>query len=543
MRFDKVVDGGVTYVRLNLEGFSLPQDLPFDPTLYLDFRINNTYKILSPNQGKEDWDVVYKYPEMFLNQLSDDDKTQIVGTMVYMHYLIRSILNADHFRPEDESEAARLQDKREMLNLQHSLAKCMCALNDNIHLLDKLWVFTQDNIKPTQPEGNIGERAQDSPEKTLWPGEQQQIASLTIMAKLFSPLSSVFINCCKDLKLDSSFYEVHCNMMYRPMLDEAYPELMEKLDGIIRSVVEKKLKDSNDTDVYTGHTPSTLTAKNIAAIFTRKLVVVNLEQKGTNLATYIHACVKSTTNSSSGNKHKLSVMSRQTPTDNLNVANGDGNESIFETESVSSARTADFEVTISFAVDTIVKQYLARYSIDKTAYIAAMLYYDTQGHMVVDPVNSYVLGIMFGPDLMGGRSVELLKSTDLSRLVALAQLLLIEQGYAHELVCLISAVPTGKFKNPQLLTGAEASLKAGWKNFPSYRNCDNKFPFTCNGIKWDTGLENIVKALTETIYINNVAPVILEYMEEVNNNNAPYVASSVLSDNICKLILEYTDGE
>lgn len=550
MKFEKKVDGGVVYVCLNPEGLQLPV-LPFDPKPFLEFKIGSTYKTLAAGRSQEEWDIVFGYPEKFLNSefLTDEDRGKILSTMVYMHYLIRSKLNADNIVLDSKSANVQYRSKAEMLNLQNELSRVMCTLNDSVSFLKKLRVFAADSRYVPQPEcdPNLGTRPQDSQEKTLYPAEQITLTSLAIMAKLFSPISSVFISCCKDIKLDSMFNEIHCNVMYRNMLDETYPDLMDKLDGIIRSIVEKKLKDISETDLYNGNTVSVLTAKNIAGMLTRKLVVVNLDQKGTNLATYIHACVQSTTNSSSGNKYKLSVKSRKRPNDAASLINGDGNESVLETESISSARTDDFTDIISFAVDTTVTRYFCDKNISNFArdsFYAAVSYYDTQGHMVIDPVNSYILGIMFGTELMGGRSVELLKSTDLSRLIALAQVKLINEGYSHELVALISAKSTG---SPKLTnTGAEVGLVngGGWRSSTVYNNLSNQFRFSCNGITWDTGLFNLVNAVTHTVYLINIAPSIIEYMADENLpeniTGEEFSASSALAEDVCILIRNYT---
>lgn len=164
--------------------------------------------------------------------------------------------------------------------------------------------------------------------------------------------------------------------------------------------------------------------------------------------------------------------------------------------------------------------------------------------MVIDPVNSYILGIMFGTELMGGRSVELLKSTDLSRLIALAQVKLINEGYSHELVALISAKSTG---SPKLTnTGAEVGLVngGGWRSSTVYNNLSNQFRFSCNGITWDTGLFNLVNAVTHTVYLINIAPSIIEYMADENLpeniTGEEFSASSALAEDVCILIRNYT---
>ena len=555
MKFEKVVDGGVVYVRSNLEGLKLPK-MPFNDELlskYLDFRIGQTYKTLAASRSQEEWSVVYGYPEKFLNckELTDHDRASIICTMVYMHYLIRSVLNADQINTDLDTEAVRFSNKAKMLDLQTKLSMAMCSLDQSINFLDKLRAFAANVNYVPQPvvNGNPGERSQDTEEKTLYVTDQITLTSLTVLAKLFSPVSGTFINCCKEIKLDNMFHEVHCNVMYRRMLDNKYPALMDKLDGIIRGIVEKKLKELSETDAYNGNTVEVLVAKNIASMITRKLVVVNIDQKGTNLATYIYACVQSTTNSSSGNKHKLTVKSRAEPSDKLSFSNTDGNESILETESVSSVKPADFEDIITFAVDTLVKQQLDEWDksnrLASDAYREAAAWYSRDSHKTVDPVNSYLIGIMFGEELLGGQSVESLRSIDLSRLIALAQIILINDGYSHELVTLISARNTGSPKMDKDLTGAEVVLTSGggWRSSTLYSNLNNRFRFSCNGITWDTGLYNIVMAVTHTVYTIDVAPSIWKYMDAENVNDRMFSASEQLAENICILISNYTAEE
>lgn len=168
MKFEKKVDGGVVYVCLNPEGLQLPV-LPFDPKPFLEFKIGSTYKTLAAGRSQEEWDIVFGYPEKFLNSefLTDEDRGKILSTMVYMHYLIRSKLNADNIVLDSKSANVQYRSKAEMLNLQNELSRVMCTLNDSVSFLKKLRVFAADSRYVPQPEcdPNLGTRPQDSQEK------------------------------------------------------------------------------------------------------------------------------------------------------------------------------------------------------------------------------------------------------------------------------------------------------------------------------------------------------------------------------------------
>ena len=200
--------------------------------------------------------------------------------------------------------------------------------------------------------------------------------------------------------------------------------------------------------------------------------------------------------------------------------------------------TADFQVMIEFAIEDLHKRFCVEHDLDIDAVNQAITHYSSAKHLVLDITNSYLLSIMFGGDLCGARSVEMLSSKDLAILIAMMQVYLISIGM-RDLVHVVSLITKGEPRSDNK-TGAEMDLISNWRNSTVANNCDARFPYSVNGIYWWTSLKKLIDTLVTTKYFYNTAPVIWEMLGEPNRNGQMFTAPANLATMICSCILQAT---
>ena len=548
MRFIKDAASDTACVYLDLEDTKLPDNLGINIEPLLHFNID-TYNNLKPSATDAEFDITFQYPNMFLQTLTEEQRALFAANIIVMHNDIICTINSNNINLDDPFAVNK--NNTTMYSLEDRLANMISRMDDpdQLDLYNKIFEFSNENISLLEQEG-IGERPQDSAEKTLWPYELRIIAALFVMCKLFTVIIGTFIERCKALDMDRNLIETHCVSIFKYVLrkDDMRKYLYDKLyayinDTILRAI--KQMKNYNQKEanyLYNGNTPDTVVDKAMAQLFTRKAIIVNLAQENTSLGTYIHSTAKQLAQHCGKNStdSKISIRYRSTPNENPYADSEEGNDSILEVESANTTCTADVNVIISFAVDDIVKNYINKYGFSADTVNKIIAYYTEVNHISLTPINSYLLCILFGNDLMGSKSIELLTGKDLAKLTAIMQLYFIEHGYT-DLVHLVSLSTTGGFKSN--LTGSESKLKSAYMNNHAYRSCADRFKFEINDVKWCTSLDATIKAVTTYKYVVNTAFVIWSIMDQDPLNGYEYVAPDTLGESICRLILECTEDE
>lgn len=547
MRFIKDAASDTACVYLDLEDTKLP-NLGVDIEPLLHFNIS-TYANLKPSSTEQSFDETFKFPNMFLQTLTEEQRVLFAANIIVMHNEILCTLNSMNIKLDDPFVVNK--NNAIMYNLEDKLALLISDMDnpDQLDLYNKIFEFSNNHISLVE-QPNIGERPQDSTEKTLWPSELRIIAALFVMCKLFAVITGTFIEKCKDLDMDKNIIEMHCVSIFKYILrkddiriyiyDKLYSYVSDTITRAITSVKDYKEVEANY--LYNGNTPETITDRAIAQLFTRKSITLDLSKPNTNLGAYIHNSVTNVARNGGGNSNnnKISVRYRSAPNENPYADSEEGNDSILEVESANTICTADVNAIISFAVDDIVKRYTQMYCLSEVTVNQVIAYYTEVNHISLTPINSYLLCILFGNDLMGSKSIELLTGVDLAKLTAIMQLYFIERGYI-DLVHLVSLSTKGGIKAS--LTGSESKLKSAFMNNKAYRLCADRFKFEINDVKWSTSLEATIKAVTTYKYVVNTAFAIWSILDQEPVNGLEYIAPDTLGESICRLILECTEHE
>ena len=545
MKFIKDTTSSEACVYLDLEGLQLP-NMGFDPEPLLHFNAD-TYSTLKPSAAQDRFDITFYYPNLFLETLNDQEKLLFAATIITMHYSIITEINPENINLDSHNPDVIRNNDMIMYRLEDKLAQRIASLDDpdKLNLYERLQWFCNENVTIEESD-DVGEAPQHTPEKTFYLADQRILAALFVLCKLFTVILGVFIERCKQIELDHSLIDIHAYTMFKYILrnDKIRAQLYDKLVNYITNVIVKAMEANKNgmsaNCIYNGDTLDIIIDKTLSQLFARKAVITDLMKKDSKLMKYIFSSIRQAAqNYHKGSKDKIRILYRDMPRGSDSKGE-ENNDSMLEVESANTKNTADTDMIISFAVQDIVNRYTTGYGFDRDMVDSAIAYYSTINHLTLNITNSYILGILFGNDLMGAKSIELLSSKDLAALVTIAQLYFINNGY-DELIHLVSLAPTTYRK--EALTGGESRLRSAYMNNQAYRACSDRFTFTIANISWCTSLGELINDITTNRYTVDTANAIWSMMDRTPTNGIDYIAPDTLGEVICRLILDCTENE
>lgn len=548
MKFEKLIPSGEgkPVIHLNVEGLDFPDSEKWSK--YLNFPAD-AYASLNKQKSDDGWNSVFRIPNEVLATMNEEDATSVAATFIMCNYHIK--WEASKLLPAVSGNPIRDKANTDynagiLLGLEHTLSKLILQLDQEINLLDKLEDYVKKNI-PLDGFENVGMRPQDTSAKTFHLDGGIKLNVLSALAKLLCPIFSAFITEFMTFQVASSYREMHIRTLLNDILSEKNnPEMariIDKLEYFIESTVEVQTKKIRPTILKKGLTLESLSQAIFATIIVKRLVTVdlftrNVDNGKSNIMTYIDSCTKSAASSADSSGSGIAWEDRKLNDELSDGSDGDdGNSSILEQESSTSSKTADFRVMIEFAIEDLRKRFCVENDLDIDVINQSIVYYSTAKHLILDINNSYLLSIMFGKELCGARSVEMLSSKDLAILISMMQVYLISIGM-KDLVHVLSLLNTGEPRSDK--TGAEMDLMANWKNSIQANNCDARFPYSVNGITWCTSLKNLIDQLILKKYIYNTSPAIWEMLGEPSRNGQTFTAPANLATMICSFILQKT---
>lgn len=554
MRFVRKTDSfGRYYVHLELDGMSVPDSIANVPDL-LDFRYE-TYKALK-NSDEESWAKVFGPVDTFVNTvLNDDERMKFVVVITFMHYQILDVMEKIVQRKQLTKDAVKAspyyqytapiaqQNKTDgviICDLENNLSAMLNEFDKEIDLYPKLVDYVERGNVPIQSFKGVGTRAQDTPEMSWYRPDIVKLTALVLLCKMFNPIFGVFMSFfkAKTGDLDGSYKEVHSVAILKDIIDDRCRDIIDKLEYYLNNTIDKMINSSNQenlTRTYNGCTDNAIHHFVYAQILTRRFVSVDLFHPSSNLMTFIVACAKSSTNTQfSDNNFRTAARTFTYPNDS--DKEDDGNLSNLEVESRFSNKTADYELLVRVAAQQTVDIFINEYEMDREIVDSAYSYYTTSAHIDLTDYCMYMLGIAFGKNLCGARSVEMLNAVDAAKLVVVLQYYLIVQGY-NDLAVAITAHPTGAHQDH--ISGQDVVLRNSWKSSFEYKNCAGRFQIELPNFKWSTGLENAINTFINEEHIINVAPALWLLMDSEPCNGEQYNPSTNFAKDTCSFIQQH----
>lgn len=517
MKYVKLIDEtGKAVIYLDLEGLKLPIDFDVEPLL--KFKIE-TYAIFRNKSSEFQWNMGFGLVNLFLSELSEQDQIEYATLIITMHYRILQDIGANQ-----EINGPK------MISLETELSQMLLNTAAKINMYPRLIDFTEKHI-PIQVFAGAGERAQDSEEMTFYRDDVVRLTALVMSSKLMAPIFGVFIESCKK-KMDNAFKEMHCAAIMKGYIDHFCKALAEKIINYIGRVIKHILAKTEINQIVNGYTMNIIVQAIFSNLDVRRFVNVDLLKEGGNLLKYLVSCSRAAAQTQFSNGFKINARPLKLPEEDSR--SDEGNISNLEAESKSTNNTADYGLLIKAAVHQLQHRFPAEYELDPEMIETMQNFYEFS-HCQLTPINSYLLGMVFGNELGGARSIDMLDGVSLNKILPILQLYMFQQGY-FDLVHLVTALPTGNIK--PIMTGSDTQLRATWNNSYEYKNCEQMYPAMVNTIKWDTGLKTIVDSLTGDIYVYNTAPAMWDKMSDVVRNGDQVVTPDGTSRSICSLIIQ-----
>ncbi len=364
----------------------------------------------------------------FIETLSIEDQRALAMTIFNMHVQICQKFSTNC-------------KKSELDDFTYELGEFLITLDNEIHLIDKIARFVSEQV----PLGNfqeIGTREQDTKELTFLEPDVHGLTVIAILNKILSPLFGVYMNILrnkKELNCDLG-YELSCSFILSKILSKHYSELIEKFKNYIRHNIEKKNSFiSSDSATMLHLTPNTMCIKMYAQLLIRSFVNVDLYNMERNLMSFVCRSILDATNSTAKNINEYRVFVRK-PT--VKHQDEDTSGYLDVNSSVSRVPFDTARITAS-AVYPTVKTCLATYAqiFSEEDFAQSMAYY-RQNTIVPNAWNRYLANAFYRNFLGGSQSIQMLRSTHFSELIACLQMIALKQGYielAHMLTARKSA--------------------------------------------------------------------------------------------------------
>lgn len=510
-------DIGKAYTYLDTEDLDL-SSIPYNTEELRKFHIE-TYAVLKANATDFAWNVVFGSVHEFIREMPEEEKIDFVSMIVAMHYHIVNDLN---------SSVEQLQGN-EVIALETKLSQILAAYDQKYNLVNRLIDFANRKV-PIHSFAGVGERDQDSADMTFYRDDVVRLTAAALLCKMLTTIFGTFIEACKK-RSDNSYKEIHAFAILKDIMANRLQALMDKVDHFVAKIIKPILNKVNLTHLYNGYTFNVIKEQIKAYMFVRRFIAVDLFKENGNLMTYVTACARAAAQTQFDSTNlKIAVSEIITPRDSS--TDDDGNVSTLEAESRSSSRTSDYTLIIEMSVAKLAERIPVEYNLDNERIQAAKAYYDLN-HVEQTDINRFILGTVFGPELGGAKSIESLNGDDMNLLIAILQEYLLNQGYT-DILQAVSLTPTGTMKS--FMTGSDTQLRATWNTSFEYRNCDNALPFSCNDLRWDSGLKATVDNVTTEELLCNTAPIFLEAMGVESQNGQVYNVPDTLAKSICSLI-------
>lgn len=521
MRFRKVIDdSGKSKVHLDLEGIKLT-GFKFDYVPFLDYRID-TYVALRHSSRCFSWNVVFKPVHDFLDTRPEEEQQAFASMLTLMHYEIADKLYTEDIQVFNSN----------LVGLETELSVWLADFDLKYDLVPHVHTWVEQNI-PIQSFAGVGERPQDSDLMTFYREDVVELTTLVVICKLMTPITGIFIEACKK-KIDNKLKEIHCLAIMKNLFQNRFSDLIHKLKYFIGRIMKPILNQDDPSYLFNGYTFSTAADEIYARLIVRQFVTVDLFKDNGNLVTYTTSCVRSATRTQfSPTQNQPAARDMHLPKEQLVAISDEGNSSNLEAESRSSNRTADYTMLITVGAERSMDSFITEWEISLDDVTEASYYYSIN-HITPSVINSFVLGLIFGNELNGAQSIEMLDATMYTKLISCIQIYFAKNGYPL-LVHPLSLIDTNEFKLES--TGADIQLQMAWNGSYEYKVNDERKGMVIGDLKWDTRLNEIKDYITRKKLVYNTAPCIINLLGEENHNGEQFFADIDYMRQMCSLIL------
>lgn len=491
---DLFYDGNPSF-ELSWDGFEIPIVLN-NPSLKC-FNVK-TYHTFNKNRST---DAVTRPVNEFLATLPVEDQAEIASAMVMANAILKQQANTTV----------------EVYDLLEECGNILADLDASIDLAPKIEAWVKRSIDagtlPMADMSEAGSRPQDRADMTFYQAEAEVITGITVLFKLFSPLTGEFIY-RHSAAINGQFKESLACSMYTKIIKHRYLQITQKLTYYISRLVSNK--SHTQTDVaqhYKGITENWTARVVMDMVLVKKSASIDLYKSDGSVIKYIASCVKSFVESQTKNGSvNWNVKVFNDPKDgDILMSNEETNSSRIEVESTPSRKPAIVQPLADFAALWLAEKYIKEDRIDKQMYFEALDYYN-EFPMLITPISQALLGNYFGPDLAGGKAIYLIDGEPMVRLCTLMQCLLVKSKAKYLPHALTLTIGT----NERVGSLNDFTLTNAWKASQEYTELRKTVTPGYGDVTWDAPLKKINGLLTAKPLIYHTAPSIWDGIREEN---------------------------
>lgn len=490
---------GTPLIKMEYDGFKL--DLAEQYPALTEYNVKSYYIFLK----NRDTSVAYDIINAFLKTMTVEEHEEIANAIVLMKGLMMEELEID-------------ADMKKVDEITDTCGDVIDELEKNINFCDRALEWIYGGAIPIADMSNAGSGPHHSVDMTFKRDEAAVIMSILILGKLLTVIFGEFILRFGHL-INPQFIESVAYSMYTPLYRRKFPDLIQKVEFYINSLVVNKTKSDPGVH-YQGFTPEMTTRKILADFFVKKAGSINLNRPDGNVIKYLASCTKSFIDSQQKNSNNKQIVKTFLDPKSDGDAIGSSeetNSSRMEIESTASRKPMFGPPVSRFAAKWMINHVLTTEGIDRDMYEESYLFYKNNP-VTISPITQFLLATYFGPDIGGGASIYNLDAPLALQLAALLQILAAKTGateMAHVLTMKISS-------EDRIGQSSDFTFANAWRASPEYAACRKRVSNGFGEINWDVQLRKIVDTLTSKTFIYHTSPVVWEIIGQENGNGTSF---------------------
>lgn len=503
-------------VRIDLGDLKLP-DVKMDVEEYLKFKISRYRNLIKVGDREEKWKILAHPVNTAFASFSEADQVKIVMFMLNTHYDINKFMEQD--------------DIIGLPKFINGISAELAKLDKEIDLWGSLRKFVEDGNIPLGDYSKAGTRHQDTESMTFTAEHGLGVTTIALLCKMLAPIFGT-IMAYLIREIDVQLKEVHCAGILTNILSNRCHDLVIKLRHYIQNIANKAIQDTQ-TNIFHNVSRENMLRHIVSNTYVRAFININLYFDDGNIMKFIIVTIKQIVRGREIHAKKEAFITR------MPFSSGDGEEGTkanIEIDSQTSRGTCDQAILPMVSAVPMIDRFLSDYGITKKAFKEAVTWYN-KNPITPNPTNQYVVNHIFGTYLGGWPSIKLLNHTTYAKLVALAQLILLQKGF-YELLTMLSAVPAAEPK--MTLTPTDDKVRLSAKTSEEYRTCRAKSdasPLKDGGKRWDRMIEEYLETILHYDYLHNTANSLWESMGDDNFNGRKIQVTQKLIASICTLTL------
>lgn len=386
---------------------------------------------------------------------------------------------------------------------------------------------------------NVGKRIQDQKKTTLFYDDYVSLLTLSPLCKLLCGVFGEVIAIVSDSPIDNTLKEIYAYLTIKKYVDEHFFDAATKIINMIKNQIQRQIETDDINTLCKGFDDTKIWTRIFSSTIVKKLVNIVLYDDGVttnDIATYIFSCIGKTLSSEFNTlKKNERFMERYASGD---VFSDDDNEAeIIDDESIIFNVTIDIPILIRHTVKDIYKDFLEKSSFNKEIVDSVIDYY-IACPLQITPFNEFMVSIYSSKYLQYGHGIKVFRAKEMSTMVAILQLTLLEIPEFHDLIHLLSVSTDYEFKG--IITEVDNFIKLSKGVGDSYRIVKSQMNHISKVIKWDNFIERtIIPFICNYKLYYNTAPTILEILGANIENKSPLQYNKTIIMKLYDFIVQY----